>query len=429
LAAVKLLAALLLAVSTLLAAAAGAAAAPAINGIFPVKGIDTNSKIVAGPDGNMWVTLVGPADDVARITPAGEVKPFDLLVAGTTGIAVADGKLWVTSTEAVTSFSANDPEGSKQTTARPTIKGEISPLVAGPDGNIWVASKEVVIEFPPGNPAGGTEIPVAQLSPRDIDAAGSFLVISDGGPKNRIEGVSTAGTLGELSIGGASQGVAGGPNGQFAFSVPGAKPEQVGLAAPAGPVQFSELLNDPFGVVFGPDGAYWIAQFSGQVTRMTTTGVKTELTGLPKESPRQIAAGPGNTLWVTLSKNEAEGVARISGVEAPSAVPLLPPSPKPQTRIGKGLKSKIRTTGKRARVSIHFSSSIAGSKFECALHTVLKRKKGKKAPKPRFKSCKSPKTYHLKPGRYRFKVRAVANGLTDGTPASRAFSVIHVDKR
>jgi hypothetical protein len=171
---------------------------------------------------------------------------------------------------------------------------------------------------------------------------------------------------------------------------------------------------------------------TGELTRMTTTGAMTALTGLPKESARQIAAGPGNTLWVTLSKNEAEAVMRISGLEPPSTTTTPPPPPPgtrpiPQTRLGKGLKSKIKTTGKRARVSIHFTSSVAGSKFECALQRIAT--KGKKTARPRFKSCKSPKTYHLKPGRYRFKVRAIASGLKDGTPASRAFSVIHVDKR
>lgn len=403
--------------------AASAAAAPAVNGIFPVKGIDTNSKIVAGPDGNMWAAVPGAApDDVARITPSGEVKEFELGgVEAPSGIALGpEGKLWVTGTNAVASFSPSDPKGTVAETQNTAIAGN-SPIVAGPDGNMWVATQEIVLHFPPGSPKTSTPIAVPELSPRDIDVAGSLLAVSDAGAKNRIATFTTAGVEKDFPIGGASQGVSGGPGGQIAFSAPGASPEQVGLISPPSPPVSSELLNDPFGVAFGSDGAYWIAQFSGQVTRMTTSGEKTSLAGLPKESPRQIAAGPDNTIWVTLSKNEAEGVARISGLEPPVITA-------PETKIAKGPKAKVKTTGRRARVKFRFGSTTAGATFECALTKVKKLKKGQKAAKPKFKGCKSPKSFSLKPGKYRFRVRAVNAGVADPTPAKRSFSVVHVHK-
>ena len=43
--------------------------------------------------------------------------------------------------------------------------------------------------------------------------------------------------------------------------------------------------------------------------------------------------------------------------------------------------------------------------------------------KRKFAACRSPKTYkHLKPGKHRFRVRAVDGAGTDPTPATRKFA-------
>ena len=105
--------------------------------------------------------------------------------------------------------------------------------------------------------------------------------------------------------------------------------------------------------------------------------------------------------------NEYE-VVRISGLEPPVTAPISATKPKaPETKIGKGPKKTVKTKGKRAKVTFRFSSSTAGATFECALVTI-KKGKGKKTRKPKFKGCKSPKKLSLKPGKYRFSVRAVA---------------------
>ena len=57
---------------------------------------------------------------------------------------------------------------------------------------------------------------------------------------------------------------------------------------------------------------------------------------------------------------------------------------------------------------------------------TIKKGKGKKTPKPKFKGCKSPKKLSLKPGKYRFSVRAVLAGVADPSPATKAFKVVHV---
>jgi streptogramin lyase len=412
---------------------APAAAAPVVDGEFTIPGgIDGNNKIAAGPDGNVWLTLpAGATNDVAKIIPSGEVTEFDLEATNPLGITAGpDDLLWITRNGGVTRFSPADPVGTKDPIEVTEIVGNHA-IVTGPDGNLWVATDSNLVKIPPDEPATKKEvIPVAGLSPKDIDVAGSLLVVAD---QNRIATFTTGAvqndyeTPGELS----TQGVAGSPAGQIAFTDPLATPQAVGLITPPNPAQITALSGDPFGVTFGSDGAFWIAQTASHtLTRLTPENQTTTLTGFDAQlGPRQIAAGPGNTLWVTMedfeSKEIPEKVARVSGVEEPG-VPIA--GTVPETRIVKGPKKRVKTKRKRARLRFVFNSPSKGAKFECALLKLKKRKKGKPAPKPRFKPCKSPKRYRLKPGRYRFLVRAVLNGVPDPTPAKRTFRVVRIKK-
>jgi virginiamycin B lyase len=419
--------AILAALLVLLAVAGSASAAPAVDGFFAVKGLEINNKIVAGPDGNMWVTLSN-GKDVARITPGGQVQEFDLEgVEGAQGIAPGpDGNLWVPTTGKLTRFSPADPEGTDQTFSTAAINAE-GQIVAGPDGLLWVASKNALAHFSPADPEGTVQ-PVAvsgELSPKDIDVAGSLIVVADTGSP-RIATFTTAGVQVDYALAGGSQGLAGGPGGQIAFSQPSAAPEEIGLINPPSPALTTPIDGDPFGVALGSDGAYWFTRSAvGEVIRFTTSGQLTTLGGFPpKYFPRQVGAGPGNTIWVTAEipgENQA-GVARVSGLEPPAVAISAVEAATPQTKIGKGPKKVVRTERKRAKVKFRFSSTTAGAKFQCAL-TRLKGKKTKPAP---FKGCKSPKVYRLGPGRYRFQVRAVAGGAVDPTPAARKFRVVRV---
>jgi hypothetical protein len=85
----------------------------------------------------------------------------------------------------------------------------------------------------------------------------------------------------------------------------------------------------------------------------------------------------------------------------------------------------VTTKGKKAAVTFRFSSTTAGASFECAL-VKKPKKKGKKAPKPKFATCTSPRKLKLKPGKYTFSVRAVSAGLADPTPATSSFRIVHV---
>jgi streptogramin lyase len=409
----------------LLLTAASAAAAPRIDGEFDVSSVDSNTKIAAGPDGNVWLTLASNAgeNDVARVTPSGEVKEYDIgSFANLWGITGGpEGKIWVAHNGGVTGFSPNEPEGLKQTFLISEIVGS-NAIVTGPEGNLWVATDNNLVRVDVAA-SDAKVFPVPGLVGKDIDVAGSLLAIAS------QEEIVTATpsdppVTDEFKIDGlVSQGVAGSPSGQIAFSDPLASPEKIGLITPPNPAQETELVGDPIGVTFGADGAFWIAQFaSGSVARLSTDNQLTGLTGLKKEGPRNITAGPGNTLWVTVETdggNETpDKVAKISGVEQPKVE--NPPSP-PDTRIGRAPKKKTKTRRKRAKIKFRFSSETPGASFECSLSRL---KKGAKPPKPRFRSCRSPKVYRLGPGRYRFLVRAVAGGLADPTPAKRSFRVV-----
>jgi streptogramin lyase len=418
-----------LATVLVLGVAASALGAPKVDGTFPLKSeLETNNKLVVGPEGDIWVTLANEEEDVARITPAGAVDEFDLGagVKRPSGIALGpEGNIWVSQEKGVAKFSPANPKGTAKAFAIAEI-GSFNSIVKGPDNNMWVATEEKAIRFSPADPEGTVKpVAIPNLSPRDIDVAGSLLVIADANQAAaRIVTLTTSGVEKDYPIDGGSQGVAGAPSGQIGFSqqVPKTGPEQVGLITPPNPAQAQTQPDDPFGVAFGSDQAFWIvrAGMNGGLARLTSSGQLTLLGGFPAgRTARQIVAGPNNTLWVTTEKNlEPGAIVRVSGLEPPVTNPV------PQTSITKGPRV-VRTAKRTAKVRFRFKSDVAGSTFQCAL---TKLRKGRKQAKPSFKTCKSPKTYRLRPGRYRFQVRAVAAGGTDATPATRTVKIVHIHR-
>ncbi len=417
-----------------------ALAAPAIDGEFDVPGIGTNNKIVQGPDGNMWVTLSEAAGkEVAKVTPEGAVTSYDLKIVTPSGIAVGpEGRIWVTSNGAVTSFNPADPEGTKKTTAVAEI-GTSHSIVKGPDGNMWVATEGKVLRIQASDPTKVEPFAVAGLSPKDIDVAGSLLAVADSGGEPRIVTLTTGGEVATYPIPGGSQGVAGTPGGLIAFSQQGNAPEQVGLISPPTAQPLIETpggIGDPFGVALGSDEAFWFAMSGNDgVARLTPGGSLTLLNGFEKGSfPRQVAAGPGNTIWVTLDM--VDKVGRISGLEPPVVAPPPPPPPplpgaRPRTILKSGPKGRLKTHARRRRVRFAFRSPDAGATFECRLVKVTKKKKkrAQASKAARFRSCRSPKSYRLRPARYRFEVRAVLGDAVDATPARRSFRIVRVRPR
>jgi streptogramin lyase len=410
-------------------ASTSALAAPAVNGVFPLNSLGINNKIVAGPDGSMWVTL-GVGKDVARITPAGLIQEFEIegVEHDAEGIAPGpDGNLWVPTINEVTRFSPGDPEGTDKAFTLTGIAAN-GQIVAGPDGLMWVASNNSLVHFNPADPEGTDQSVTLEgnlLTPKDIDVAGSLIAVADANA--RVATFTTTGTQVNFPLAGNPQGVAGGPGGQVAFSQQSVEPEEVGRIDPPNPAQGHQIDGDPFGVALGPDGAYWIARSAkGELIRLTTSGEITTLPGLPsKYFPRQVAGGPGGTVWVTMEipgENTA-AVARVTGVTTQTTNLPPPPPPVAQTKIDKGPKKVVKTRKKKAKVTFRFSSSTAGATFQCWLMRVTK---GAQPAILKFKACKSPKAYRLRPGRYKFRVRAVVGGVPDLTPAARRFKIVRI---
>jgi streptogramin lyase len=391
-------------------AASPAAADLALDGQFPVSALGANNQITTGPDGNIWVTLES-GKDVARITPGGVVDEFDApTINGAVGITAGpDGNLWVTHNGGVARFSPSDPNG-----ASAFAIAEIADpraITVGPDGNLWTASGGQVIRIPPGNPAakeafGATGV----ISARWIASGGGYLWVADFGGDAIVRiAPDGTGTFAESAQG--TQGVAATPDGQVAYTMP-APPQAFGILQPPISQTIGIPDTDPFGVTFGPDGAFWVAQFAtDDLGRFTPAGQYATLPLGPGTGPRHLTAGPGGTLWVTL--DSAEKVARISGVAAPTG-PLDPGTGLPapvSTKITKKPKKVIRTKKKRAKVRMKFTGT-PGAKFQCQVK------------KTKWRKCKSPKTYRLKKGRYVIRVRAVLDGTRDSTPAKVRFRVV-----
>lgn len=401
---------------------------PQVDGVYSVADIGTNNLIAPGPDGNMWVTLNGATDEVARISPSGQVDRFDITgVTNPVGITATGGLMWITYAGGVASFN---PTGiaSPVTPTTVAIAALTDPrgIVPGPDGNLWTASTDKLFRIVPGPPAVVTQFATADTKVKDakaIAAGGDGNIwVADGNGGAQVVSVAVDGTGTAYPTGGGNQGIAAGPGDQMGYSNPLANPQNVGRIQPGGTPQTTETAQlDPFGVTFGADGAYWFAQFNGRnLGRLTSDGGYTTLSGFPAAgaAPRQLAAGPSDTLWVTLdypgTPTETK-VARVTGVSP------APPPVTPDTTITKAPKAKVYTAKKKVALTFRFESSVSGSTFQCKW---FKRIKGEEPPKATWKSCASPRTYQSKPGKYTLKVRAAAGGLTDPSPPKRTVKVI-----
>ena len=166
-------------------------------------------------------------------------------------------------------------------------------------------------------------------SARGIARSGDLLWVVDF--SGAIVSLTTAGVQKPFDVGGNPQEVGGGPSGQILYANPGTTPADGRPARPRRDAadEPTRPQADPFGIAFGQDGAYWVAEFAaGDLARVTPDGAVTTLPGL-QEGPREITTGPNNTLWVSLERSNK--VARITGVDPPVVTPpvIQPPAPGP----------------------------------------------------------------------------------------------------
>lgn len=358
-----------------------AVAAPAVDRAFDLPG--TPKQLTLGPDGNVWVTLEGLTDNIARVRPDGTVDSFtSAAIVNPIGIVAGpDGQLWVTESNAVVHFSPSDP-----TAARRIDLIALAPnrIVVGPDGKLWTASNSLVVRI------GADErvdvfSPAGLVNGHGITAGGDGnLYVADFGGR-QIVGVATAGVLTDtFPLDENPQEVAAGPANQLAATLPSNLIAR--LTPPSRAVQNSDVpLTDPTGIAFAPDGAYWAANFPRDtLTRLTPDGAVTTLAGFPAGSgPRHLTVGTEGTLWVGLETTRQ--VARVTGVVAPAPPTPLPPSPgdtttdvTPPTVTDVSLSARLRvgrrgtlrlTLDEAATVTIRFERKLPGrrtAKGRCA---------------------------------------------------------------
>ena len=244
------------------------------------------------------------------------------------------------------------------------------------------AEKENVIE---GSGGAAIEILEEALEP------GSHTEIS------RNRGSANAGLFIDLKLG-ANEGI-GTPSVSTAL-----QSSATGVALPNAKVRVFSKSSPALGELQGflgeakaDESGNWKLTYATVPTGTLVTATQTNAFGSTSELAAAVAAAA--------DPSSGGGSGGGSGGPGPGN-----PPPTPQTTIKKGPKAKSAATTAKFK----FTSSVAGSHFECKLD------KGK------FKKCRSPKTYKkLKPGKHVFKVRAVGpTGLVDKTPAKRAFTVL-----
>lgn len=293
---------------------ATALAAPAVDRVFDLP--NPPRQVALGPDGNVWVTMDGLTDNIARVRPDGTVDRFtSAQIANPIGIVAGpDGQLWVTETGAVAHFSPSDPSAAR----RVDIPG-LAPnrIAVGSDGNLWTGSNDSVVRITTGEVVT-TFRPTGLQGARGIAAGGDGNLYVADFLGRQVVGVTTAGVAaGQFPLDDSPQELAAGPSNQLAVTIPSNLIERV--TPPSRTVLRTDVpLTDPTGIVFAPDGAYWAANFPRDtLTRLTPDGTVTTLTGFPASSgPRHLVVGRDGTLWVTLETTRQ--IARVTGVVAPT---------------------------------------------------------------------------------------------------------------
>jgi streptogramin lyase len=409
--------------TTALLWAPAALAEPHVEFHKTMAGVNTNGQLIAGPDGNIWVALT---NSVGRVTPDGTVTvftstDFDKLGNPEGGITAADGAVWLSQppsgVQSILKITPGNPPTAESFPVTDVDAGATA-MALGSDGNIWVGVPGKLVKFPPSEPTNSTVYPFTGLQPKCMAASpdGTLWVADSNGPA--LLNVKTDGSLVHepYPTGTGPQCLAAGPGGQVTVGLPASSPQQIGQLSPGGTLQ---LINrpdgsDPFGVAFGADGAFWVAEFQGhRLARVTTDGQLTTLTGFPDvpgEGPRQITVGPNNTLWTTLDNpgdTDHSEIAKISGVDPPPTgggggdgggannPPPPPPDTTPPAITGVALtKTKVRAG--TTTVTLRFTVNEAGTATIVISKRLKGRRSAKRCVKPTRKLRKARRCTRLK---------------------------------
>jgi streptogramin lyase len=301
--------------------------------VFPGPPTPAAAFITAGPDGNLWFTeecggSEGGCNNIGRMTTAGEISEFPLLIGGYYGptgsggpiVIGPDGNLWFThyfanrigkidpSTGVITEFEI--PQGY-------TFPAGIT---AGPDGNLWF-TEFVGWRIGKITPAGAiTEYPIpyhygCQYGPTQITAGADGNLWFTVPEANIIARSTPAGVITEFPVPTPDSypyGITAGPDGNVWFTE--TQKNKIGRITPTG--EFTEFSLPPEGanpgvITLGPDGNLWFTVGLGRIGRITPAGVATEFSApTPNGRPSGMTLGPDGNLW--FSEYNANKIIRVN---------------------------------------------------------------------------------------------------------------------
>jgi virginiamycin B lyase len=276
--------------------------------------------IAVGADGNLWFTEQ-IANQIGRITPAGDITEFPIPTADSWPMDIAagpDGSLWFTESIRYR-VGRITTEGKITEFLVPKYAAQPKDIVPGPDSNLWFTSETQI-----GRITTSGKITLYSV-PTDISIVWGIAPGPDGAlwftetGANKLGRVSPEGKVSELDLSSTemrvSRGVTKGPDNNMwivGFGTASGGGSAIGRVTTGGVV--AVFLSHDFGqlrsIVSGPDDNLWFTDWGGNaIGRITPDGVMTRFP-LPDgvTYPWGIVSGPDGNLWFTYDN----GIGRIS---------------------------------------------------------------------------------------------------------------------
>jgi streptogramin lyase len=236
--------------------------------IYRDPGITSVYDLAVGPDGNVWF---GGGTKIGRVTPSGSFTFFTTsgLAASSALVAGADGNLWFGNNSSSLSYGKITPAGAITLFTDATL--QVQDLVAGPDGNVWFTDD---LHAAAGSIAA--DATVTRYTDASIDRPLHITLGADGNLwfSNHwtIDRLTTAGVF---------------------TSFPDA-------------IQYPDLIS-------GPDGNLWLASHGWAYQTMTTAGVAGPEISRPPEVFQTFASGADGNVWAAGTDAAGHpGLARIT---------------------------------------------------------------------------------------------------------------------